>query len=242
MQRHEISTSSSSRRRIDATLQKHFMTPPDRDRFNRELEEKSRRNAKPGAGEVAAGAILGGLLGGPFGALFGAQIGSSFSASRAVERARQEEMQRLGVTKEMLEMAEEAGADLERGFEGLKATRESLQTQQSFARRISSEVDELYEKAQAALKAGDEELTRKYLFDRQQRQDKLKKVLMSAAEEKRRLEKMEKNVELLEERAMEVDSLLRRTVGAKALQDTSSQFTLSTEDPLLQKFKDIGID
>ncbi len=35
--------------------------------LERDIEERSRRNAKVGAGEVAAGAVLGGLIGGPFG-------------------------------------------------------------------------------------------------------------------------------------------------------------------------------
>jgi hypothetical protein len=35
--------------------------------LEKDIEERSRRNAKGGAGEVAAGAVLGGLLGGPFG-------------------------------------------------------------------------------------------------------------------------------------------------------------------------------
>lgn len=36
-------------------------------RFNRDMEENSRRKAQGGAAETAAGAILGGLLLGPFG-------------------------------------------------------------------------------------------------------------------------------------------------------------------------------
>lgn len=35
--------------------------------LERDIEEKSLRNARGGGGEVAAGAILGGLIGGPFG-------------------------------------------------------------------------------------------------------------------------------------------------------------------------------
>ena len=55
---------------------------------------------------------------------------------------------------------------------------------------------------------------------------------------------MESNVAALERRAMEVEALLRRTMGAKTLVDTSgaNALSLSTDDPLLQKFRDLGID
>jgi hypothetical protein len=72
---------------------------------------------------------------------------------------------------------------------------------------------------------------------------------MQCAEEKKRLEKMEQNVKAIERRAMEVDSLLRRTVGAKAIQETAAtdsmvgiSFSLTAEAPLTQKFRDLGID
>ena len=73
-------------------------------------------------------------------------------------------------------------------------------------------------------------------------QEKLKKVLLTCADEQKRLSKMRSNVDALEQRAMEIESLLARTIGAKALNDSSSQFSLSQEDPLLQKFRDMGIE
>ena len=40
------------------------------EKFNRDIEERSRQRAQgEGGGEMAAGAILGGLLGGPFGTI-----------------------------------------------------------------------------------------------------------------------------------------------------------------------------
>ena len=217
-------------------------------RFNRELDEASRRraaaNAQRGAAEIGAGALLGGLIGGPFGALFGASIGADFGSKRAFDKARKEEMAKMGITEDMLKMAEEVGADLERGIDGLKATRNSLETQQSFARKLSSNEEDLYEKAKAALNRGDEEQAKKFLFDRQQLQQKLKKVLLACAEDRNRLETMERNVQILEERAMEVEALLRRSVGAKTMQDTmgSQSFALDNEDPLIKKFRDAGLE
>eukprot|EP00565_Helicotheca_tamesis_P008434 CAMPEP_0185724116 /NCGR_PEP_ID=MMETSP1171-20130828/697_1 /TAXON_ID=374046 /ORGANISM="Helicotheca tamensis, Strain CCMP826" /LENGTH=209 /DNA_ID=CAMNT_0028391901 /DNA_START=224 /DNA_END=853 /DNA_ORIENTATION=+ len=201
--------------------------------------------AKKGAftGETAAGAVLGSLVFGPFGALFGASMGANIGSQRALDRARKEEMERMGITPEMLKMAEEVGLELERAGEGLKASQDSLQTQQSFARRLEGDSERIYEKAMEAMSSGYEETARSLLMERQELQQKMKKVLIGAAEEKRRLGVMEDNVRALENRALEIESLLRRNVGAKTLQDTSmSTLSLSNEDPLLQKFRDMGID
>ena len=71
----------------------------------------------------------------------------------------------------------------------------------------------------------------------------MKKALVACADERKRLDQMESNVLALEERAMEVERILKRSVGATALQGSSmDKFALESEDPLLQKFKDMGID
>mmetsp|Transcript_15300 Transcript_15300/g.22787 ORF Transcript_15300/g.22787 Transcript_15300/m.22787 type:complete len:171 (+) Transcript_15300:487-999(+) len=170
-------------------------------------------------------------------------MGANFGSARALDRAKKEEMERMGITPDMLKMAEEVGLELERAMEGLKASQESLETQQRFARRLDSDSERIFEKAKEAIASENEESARAFLMERQQLQQKLKKALMGAAEEKKRLEVMERNVRTMENRAMEIETLLRRSVGAKSLQDTSmSTLSLSNEDPLLQKFRDMGID
>ena len=110
--------------------------------------------AGKGAGEAAAGAVLGGLVFGPFGALFGAQLGASMGSRRAFDSEKQKEMERMGINSDMLQMAEEVGAALEGAIDGLKVTRGSLETQQSFARRLERQQEQLYEQAKAALEDG----------------------------------------------------------------------------------------
>lgn len=212
------------------------------DNFQRELEENSRRKAKGGTGETLAGALLGGLLMGPFGAFFGAQIGSGLGANNALDRAKKEEMKRLGITQEMLDTAQDCGLALERSREGLKATQDSLATQQSYARMLDKECEELYEKAKASLEAGNEEKAKEFLFNRSETQEKLKIALKQCAEAKQRLEKMEDNVKAIERRAKEVEAMMTRIISSKASQDLDTDFSLPPEDPLLQKFKDAGID
>ena len=223
-------------------------------RYERELEEKAAINARinaqanNGVGSVAAGAILGGLVGGPFGAVFGASIGNRLGANNAVDKARKVEMEKMGITQQMLDQAKEMGMLLDRGFEGLRATEDSLRTQQNFAKRLEQDVDKTYSQAKAALGDGDEEKARDFLFKKTQIEEKLKKALMNCVEEKKRLSQMENNVRAIEERALEMESLLKRSVGAKTLMDTSimagsgTGFSLAPEDPLLKKFKDAGID
>jgi len=194
---------------------------------------------------VAAGALLGGLLGGPFGLFFGASIGANLGKKYKLEKAQKDEMDRLGISPEMLQMAEECGVALERAMEGLGATRESLESLQKLARRLDQTNEDLYTKAQAAIVSGNEEEARKLLLERQNVQDKLKKTLVNCRDEKVRFDRMEQNVAAIEERALEVDTLFKRTVGAKALQDSNdsmgmmSSFRMEDEDPLLRKFKDL---
>jgi phage shock protein A len=185
------------------------------------------------------------------GALYGASLGSNWGAKNAAERARKEEMERLGITQDMLDMAREVGVALQQSAEGAAAARDSLETQQRLARRLDMEAASLHDRAKKAIEDNQEEKARKLLLDRQRDLDKLKVVLKNCAEEKKRLETMEGNVAALERRAMEVEALLKRAVGAKSQLDTSSvlsssdassSFALSTDDPLLQKFRDLGID
>lgn len=213
-------------------------------RWNREIDENSRREAQGGGmRETVAGAVLGGLILGPFGALFGASIGANVGAKKAELDARRAEMERLGISQEMLDMAKDVGLSLESSMEGIQAIKSSLETQQKLAKRLDQEVSTLYDRAKAALDNSDDDLARKILMERAAVQDKLKKVLIACAEEKGRLEKMKGNVEQLERRALEIDALLRRSVSARSRQNLSADgFSLQKEDPLLQKFKDIGID
>ncbi len=180
----------------------------------------------------------------PFaGLLFGSQIGANIGAKNAKDRARKEEMERLGITQDMLDSAEEVGIALEQAMEGLRATKGSLDTQQSLARRLELDADELYEKAKAAIASGKEDEARKLLFQRNENQDKLVKVLKLCVEEKQRFEKMQENVAAIERRALEIESLLQRSVGAKARQSVAFEdLSLPSEDPLLRKFRDLGID
>jgi hypothetical protein len=209
-----------------------------------------RDNSNNGVGETAAGAILGGLLMGPLGALWGASIGANVGAKRSMEQAKRQEMERLGISQEMVDMAQDISISLQRAMEGYRVSQDSLRIQQSLAQRLEAEVQELQEGAKRAIIQGDEERAREILLRKKNKMDRWKEILLKCAEEKDRAERMKENVEALEQRAIEVDALIRRSVSAKALQDTSnSRFLLedttsevpsaSFEDPLLRKFREL---
>lgn len=162
--------------------------------------------------------------------------------ARTIDKARMEEMKRKGITPEMLEMANEVGVALKQTTEGLRATQDSVETQQRLAKTLDKQSASIYERAKSAIEKGDEEDARKLLMEREMIKDKLVKVLKALAEDRKRLTIMESNVEALEARGLEIESLLRRSVGAAALKNSSaSGFALEPEDPLLQKFRDLGM-
>lgn len=188
------------------------------------------------------GAVIGGLLGGPFGALFGAQIAGSLGASSQLDRARNEEMKRKGISTEMLDQATEVGAALRQSAEGLRAARDAVGTGRRLAEALDRREKSIYERAKAAMESGDEDGARGLLLERTAVREKLLKVLLSGAEERKRMAVLESNVEALETRGLEIESLLRRSVGAAALQDSAGVgLSLEAEDPLLKKFRDLGM-
>ena len=223
-------------------LQNDLQDEIERSAQRRAYEKRSQGG---GTGEAVGGAILGGLLGGPFGALFGAQIGASFAsfgAASQLDKARKEEMQRKGLTPEMLEQANEIGEALKQAVEGLRAIQESVDTSQKLAKTLDQQEKSIYIRAKSAIESGDEESARNLLLERQRVKDKLLKVLKSLSEERKRLDIMQSNVDALETRGLEIESLLRRSVGAASLQGSSDLgLSLEREDPLLQKFRDLGM-
>ena len=151
-------------------------------------------------------------------------------------------MKRKGLTPEMLDMATDVGSALEQAVEGLRATQDSVETSQKLAKTLDKQSESLYERATTAIKSGDEETARRFLLERESVKEKLLKVLKGLSEDRKRITMMEMNVEALETRALEVDALLRRSVGASSMQDSSiSGLSLDSEDPLLKKFRDLGM-
>lgn len=229
----------SHRFRHPSVLHNDIRDEIERQAQRRVHEERSRGR---GSSSTLGGAVLGGLLGGPFGALFGAQIGAAFGAASQLDKSRKDEMRRKGLTPEMLEQANNIGVALREAVEGMRATRECVETSQQLAKILDGQEKSLYDQAKSAISSGDEEVARRLLLQRDSVREKLLKVLTSVAEDRKRLLQMKKNVEALEMRGLEVESLLRRSVGAASMKDSVGfGLSLEPEDPLLQKFRDLGM-
>lgn len=238
-----LSHQKASHHRVESTT---ALRNDLKDEIERAAQRKAyeKRAQGGGTGELAAGVILGGILGGPFGALFGAQLGSQIGAAQTVNKARTEEMERKGLTPAMLEQATEIGQTLEQAVEGLRATKESVDTLTRLAKKLNEQSDSVYERAKTAMQSGEEDVARKLLLERERIKEKLLKTLKGLAEEKKRLSKMESNVEALETRALEIESLLRRSMGASSMKDAADMnmgLSLEREDPLLKKFRELGM-
>lgn len=234
-----ITIATSPRRRPPTYLHQDLRDEIEKSAQRRAYQSRSRGG---GAGATVGGAVIGGLLAGPFGALFGAQIGSALGATSELDKARQDEMKRLGVTSDMLDQATEIGVALNQAIEGLRVLQNSVETSKRLAKLLNEQEQSLYERAKTAIESSDEDGARKLLLERTSVKEKLLKVLQSIAEDNRRISTMESNVMALETRGLEIEALLRRTVGASALQNSNSMgLSLESEDPLLKKFRDLGI-
>ena len=234
-----ITIATSPRRRPPTYLHQDLRDEIEKSAQRRAYQSRSRRG---GAGATVGGAVIGGLLAGPFGALFGAQIGSALGATSELDKARQDEMKRLGVTSDMLDQATEIGVALNQAIEGLRVLQNSVETSKRLAKLLNEQEQTLYGRAKTAIESSDEDGARKLLLERTSVKEKLLKVLQSIAEDNRRISTMESNVMALETRGLEIEALLRRTVGASALQNSNSMgLSLESEDPLLKKNRDLGI-
>jgi hypothetical protein len=209
-------------------------------RLEDEIENRARINAQLGTGELAAGAILGGLVLGPFGALFGAQLGARLGAQKAMDRAREAELQRLGITNDMLEAAKEIGFALEQSAQSLIACQKSIESQQEYVRILEQNMESTTEKAKLEIMNGNEEKARLLLMEKQQMKDKMMKALKACVEEKNRQRQLEMSIATLEKRALETEAEMREIVAVTTVNEIGS--SPSNDDPLLKRFQDLGID
>jgi hypothetical protein len=114
-------------------------------------------------------------------------------------------------------------------------SRDILQTQQIFERRLDRDANDLYDRVKSSMDQMNDEKARRLLLERLDL--KSKQVLMQCSEEQE--QKMEEKAKAIERRAMEVDLLLHRAVAANAIQDTARTdmvgLSLTVEFSLLQE-------
>ena len=102
-----------------AFLHRPPLRPPSKIAATAARARRDGERESTGVKSTVGGAVLGGLIGGPFGAIWGAQIGANMAESKRMRNAFAEDdmsaaavAKRLGLDKEVVELARTAGAEL----------------------------------------------------------------------------------------------------------------------------------
>ena len=190
------------------------------------------------------GAVLGGLLAGPFGAMWGAQIGSSMGADAEMRRRAEQQLQRVGVSKDELRGAASLAAEVAEAEEGLRMARSAVESMQELERTMTSAAGDARSRAEMALRSGDEAAARTHLEEKQRLTRRAKDAEAEVVAAKSREASMAASVAALAKRARGVEESIRERVerggGAGAVEAES--FALEIDDPLLKKFEELERD
>jgi len=186
---------------------------------------------------AVGGAVLGGLLAGPFGALWGAQIGSAMGANSRSKREDTDALAALGISDEVMRLAQSTAADLGEAEEALAMVERAEGSQRSVLSTIERSLAEEYAAAEEALRNGDEGEARRRLENRQAlklKQATAEADLRAAME---RVASMQASVAALAGRANEIEQAISRSVVAT--RTGVDQPPERLEDPLERRFRDL---
>lgn len=182
---------------------------------------------------TAGGAVLGGLLLGPLGAIFGTQLGSRWQVTES-----KKEVDDLGLDADMVKLAQSVALEL---AEAMESKERLASIKEGIAARAVRLEDDVLRKAAEAMEAlsESEALARKHLESKLQLQAQLTSAKAELAKALQRCAAVDRSIEQLEQRALEVAALLERARSAQGpqrlrLADEASARML--RDPLLEKF------
>eukprot|EP00614_Pseudopedinella_elastica_P006847 CAMPEP_0172595576 /NCGR_PEP_ID=MMETSP1068-20121228/15177_1 /TAXON_ID=35684 /ORGANISM="Pseudopedinella elastica, Strain CCMP716" /LENGTH=235 /DNA_ID=CAMNT_0013394177 /DNA_START=61 /DNA_END=768 /DNA_ORIENTATION=+ len=196
--------------------------------------------ASPAASAVG-GALLGGLMGGPFGLIIGAQIGSNLG-----EKQQQElQLKNLGIDKRVVEDAKVLAALLADSKDAADAARNARDTLKRQAGIFAKSESALYEQAKSMLAVGDEASARERLEERELVKASIARGAAGLAEAEARCARAERDLALVEAKAVEMDDFMRRSAIQSQLQTLEAggaaggllDDILPAEDPLEAKFR-----
>lgn len=185
-----------------------------------------------------SGAVLGGLVAGPFGALWGAQIGGNMGANNRAKKEAQQRLDRMGLSKEVLDAARACASDIEEAEESLKLVRRAEASQRGLLTTFERQAAVAYEAAEAALRSGDEAQARTHLEERARLKPKITAANSELQSATNRVAVLEADCDTLREQAAKIEAMVGRSVSASA-EARSSSLALEPEDPLLAKFKEL---
>jgi len=185
-----------------------------------------------------SGAVLGGLIAGPFGALWGAQIGGGIGANNRANREAQDRLDRMGLSKEVLDAAAACASDIQEAEESYEIVRRAEASQRGLVTELERQAAIAYEAAEKALRGGDEGGARARLEERQLLKPKIAAAKAELNSASLRVKAMEADVLALKERAAQVEAMVGRSASASAELRGSTPM-LEPEDPLIQRFRDL---
>jgi len=223
-----------------------------------------RAHVSCGEGKGAiGGAVLGGLIAGPFGALWGAQIGGAVGANNRAKREARERLDRMGISKDILQAAEQVAVNLQDAEErcgcpkyslhvhgihspristlagSLSIVRSAEESQQALLTTLEASSQGAYAAAEEALRNGDEAAARARLEERQQLNQKISAATIELASASERVLTMQASVVRLSEQASNIEALVSRAVTSSTTAGGTSSATLELEDPLLRRIEEL---
>ena len=124
---------------------------------------KDKLGQAPEVNPVLGGAVLGGMIAGPFGMLLGIGAGNSFANQKTAET----EMQRMGMSKQLIAEAQKLAQTLQEAQAASKASVDARETLKQRSLSLDQTYEQLQDRARDCLKDGDEDGARAALQDRQ---------------------------------------------------------------------------
>lgn len=191
------------------------------------------------------GAVLGGLLAGPFGAIWGASLGSGFGANARQKREQAEELERMGLSEDMMKLAQQTAQDLAEAESALSMVQEAENSQAALVKRYDDAMSEAYKAAEDALSSGDEDSARRFLVEKNEHKTRKEAAELDLLEAKKRVSTMRSSVTQLAERTAQVEQMMSSIVADKKMKSIASRSdagvvdTFTVEDPLERKFRDL---
>ena len=188
------------------------------------------------------GAVLGGLLAGPFGALWGAQIGGAVGANNRANREQTEQLGRMGLSKDIMQLAQQTAEELKQAEESLAIVSGAERSQRNLIASLEESMASAYASAESALRSGDEAAARTFLESRQQAKAKKTLAEEELASAMQRVASMRASVDALAERANGIEQQVSRIVSASRSAprgDDGAPVIRPPEDPLEKRFRDL---
>jgi len=202
-----------------------------------------KRTDKPDMGAIATGSILGGMALGPLGIPLGAAIGDALSSSKKKEAEDKNKAAELGFDPRAYNDVVEALDNAKKAYAmNLNLLEDRLRDME----QMKTQMANLYALAGTYMQDNNEQGARAKLEERLKLKLKLEKWMQEAEQDRSRIQALERQCSILEERLVEFKRLASRTAAANAMIATSRVLGSENEmtdssfrslDPIEERFR-----